>query len=81
MDGYFNSPTQSWNNYHRIIEGEKIIKDIDDIFGEPRLIELNQIPPAYNDKLVWQMAELCRLAYIRFEYGEEASYKKYAWIR
>lgn len=36
-------------------------------FDQPTLMHVGRIAPAYNDHLAWQMAELCRLSYERFE--------------
>ena len=51
-------------------------KNIEASFGEQQLLELEPIPFAYNDKLAWQIAVLCRLAYLRFEEGEETKLRK-----
>lgn len=42
-------------------------------FDHPTLLKVGRIPPAYSDKLAWQMAELCRLSYEKFEVKGTAS--------
>lgn len=55
-------------DFHKLeVMWQMWVKVMERFFDQPNLLELDPIPPAYSDKIAWQLAELCRLAYTRFE--------------